>query len=133
MLELLPCFGESCTLWGIMNLPSSTGMKYTQRDLHQQLAQAQHVVVDLQHEVHYLNNQLHPILDREEDGPDMLEDDGWDEEEVEPEGDDPICDLDSNHIEDQKCLVTSGNARCILAIYVMDLQFKFGICDWTIM
>ena len=29
--------------------------------------------------------------------------------------------------------MTSGNARCILAIYVMDLKFKFGICDWTIM
>ena len=71
-----------------------------ERDLRRQLAQAQLQVMDLQHEVHYLNNQLHPILDREEDGPDMLEDDGWDEEEVEPEGDDPICDLDSNHIED---------------------------------
>ena len=42
--------------------------------------------MDLQHEVHYLNNQLNPILDGEEDGPDMLvEDDGWDEEEVELE------------------------------------------------
>ena len=89
--------------------------------------------MDLQHEVHYLNNQLHLILDDED--PDMLvEDDGWDEEEVEPEdGDDPISDLDSDHNEDQNRLVTSGNARCILAIYVMDLQFKFSICDGTIM
>ena len=73
---------------------------YAERDLRQQLAQAQHVVMDLQHEVHYLNNQLHPIL--EDKDPDMLvEDDGWDEEEVEPEdGDDPISDLDSDHNED---------------------------------
>ena len=45
----------------------------------------------------------------------------------------PISDLDSDHNEDQKRLVTSQSARCIPAIYVMDLQFKFGICDWTIM
>ena len=57
--------------------------------------------MDLQHEVHYLNNQLNPILDGEEDGPDMEEDDDWDEEEVEPkEEDDPISDLDSDHNED---------------------------------
>ena len=31
--------------------------------------------MDLQHEVHYLNNQLNPILDGEEDGPNMEEDD----------------------------------------------------------
>ena len=31
-----------------------------ERDLRQQLAQAQNIVVDLQHEVHFLNNQLHP-------------------------------------------------------------------------
>ena len=57
---------------------------------------------DLQHEVHYLNNQLHPILDEEDEDPEMLvEDDRWDEEEVEPENDDdPISDLDSNHNED---------------------------------
>ena len=80
-----------------------------ERDLRQQLAQAQHVVMDLQHEVHYLNNQLNPILDGEEDGPDMLvEDDDQDKEEVEPkEGDDPISDLDSDHNEDQNRLVTS--------------------------
>ena len=78
----------------------STMQDHAKRDLHQQLAQAQHVVMDLQHEVHYLNDQLHPIL--EEEDPDMLvDDDGWDEEEVELEdGDDPISDLDSDHNED---------------------------------
>ena len=40
---------------------------HAERDLHQQLAQAQHVVMDLQHEVHYLNHQLHPIIDEEEE------------------------------------------------------------------
>ena len=64
--------------------------------LHQQLAQAQLQVMNLQHEVHYLNNQLNPILDGEEDGPNMEEDD---DEEPE-EGDDPISDLDSDHDED---------------------------------
>jgi len=55
--------------------------------------------MNLQHEVHYLNNQLNPILDGEEDGPNMEEDDK--EEEVEPEeGDDPISHLDSDHDED---------------------------------
>jgi len=58
-------------------------------------------VVHLQHDVHFLNNQLHPILDEEEEDPEMLvEDDGWDEEvELENE-DDPISDLDSDHNED---------------------------------
>ena len=52
--------------------------------------------------MHYLNNQLHPILDEEDEDPKMLvEDDGRDEEEVEPENkDDPISDLDSDHNED---------------------------------
>jgi len=45
--------------------------------------------MNLQHEVHYLNNQLNPILDGEED----------DDEEPE-EGDDPISDLDSDHDKD---------------------------------
>ena len=60
------------------------------------------MVVDLQQEVHFLNNQLHPILDEEEKDPEMLvKDDGWEEEEVELENeDDPISDLDSGHIED---------------------------------
>ena len=55
-------------------------------DLHHQLAHTQNMVVDLQHEVHFLNNQLHPILD---------------EEEVELEDEDNvISDLDSKHAED---------------------------------
>ena len=60
------------------------------------------MVVDLQHEVHFLNNQLHSILDEEEEDPEMMvEDDGWEEEEVELEDeDDPISDLDSEHAED---------------------------------
>ena len=80
-----------------------------ERDLRQQLAQTQNVVMDLQHEVHFLNNQLHLILDEEEEDPEMLvEDDGWDEEEVEIENeDDPISDLDSDYDEDQNCLVNS--------------------------
>ena len=45
------------------------------------------MVVDLQHEVHFLNNQLHPILDEEE------------EVELEDE-DDAISDLDSEHTEE---------------------------------
>ena len=95
---------------GIRNHPSSSGMKYTQRDLRQQLAWAQHVVMDLQHEVHFLNNQLHLILDEEEEDPEMLaEDDGQDEEEVEPENeDDPIFDLNNDHNEDQNCLVVKA-------------------------
>ena len=57
--------------------------------------------MDLQHEVHYLNNQLNPILHGEEDAPNMEEVDDEDEEEVEPEeGDDPISDLDNDHNED---------------------------------
>ena len=60
------------------------------------------MVVDLQHEVHFLNNQLHPILDEEEEDPEMLvEDDRWEEEEVEPEDeDDAFSNLDSEHVED---------------------------------
>ena len=60
------------------------------------------MVIDLQHEVHFLNNQLHPILNEEEDDLEMLvEDDGLEEEEVELEDeDDPISDLDSEHAED---------------------------------
>ena len=42
------------------------------------------MVVDLQHEVHFLNNQLDPILDEEEDPEMFVEDDGWEEEEVVP-------------------------------------------------
>ena len=79
------------------------------RDLCQQLAQTQNIVVDLQQEVPFLNNQLHLILDEEEEDPEMLvQDDGWEEEEVELEDDDdPISDLDSEHVEDQNHIVTS--------------------------
>ena len=85
-----------------------------ERDLCQQLAQALHVVMDLQHEVHYLNNKLHPILDEEDKDPEMLvEDDGWDKKGVETENeDDPISDLDSNLNEDQSHLVTSMLTQC---------------------
>ena len=82
----------------------SNAQDRAERGLRQQLAQAQFQVMNLQHEVHYLNNQLNPILDGEEDGLNMEEDDDEDEEEeeVEPEeGDDPISDLDSDHDEDQ--------------------------------
>ena len=60
------------------------------------------MVVDLQHEVHYLNNQLHPILDEEEEDLEMfVEDDGWEEEQMDLEDeDDVISDLDSEHAED---------------------------------
>ena len=60
------------------------------------------MVVDLQHEVHYLNNQLHPLLDEEKEDPEMLvEDDGWEEEEVDLEDeDDAISDLDNEHAEE---------------------------------
>ena len=54
-----------------------------ERDLRQQLAQTQNMVVDLQHEVHFLNNQLHPILNEVEDPEMLIEDDGWEEEEIE--------------------------------------------------
>ena len=59
------------------------------------------MVVDLQHKVHFLNNQLHLILDEEEEDLEMLvEDDSW-EEEVELENeDDPISDLYSEQPED---------------------------------
>ena len=52
--------------------------------------------------MHYLNNQLHPLLDEEKEGLEMLvEDDGWEEEEVELEDeDDAISNLDSEHAED---------------------------------
>ena len=92
-----------------MNRPSISGMKYTQRDLSQQLARAQHVVMDVQHEVHNLNNPLHPILSKQDEDLEMLvEDDGWDEKEVEPENeDDPISVLDSDHNKDQNFLVTN--------------------------
>ena len=58
------------------------------------------MVVDLQHEVHYLNNQLHPFLDEEEEDLEMLVEDGWEEEEVDLEDeDDAMSNLDSEHAE----------------------------------
>ena len=59
------------------------------------------MVVDLQHEVHYMNNQLHPLLDEEEEDPEMsVEEDGWEEEEVDlKDEDDAISNLDSEHAE----------------------------------
>ena len=52
--------------------------------------------------MHFLNNQLHSILNEEEEDPEMLvEDDGWEEEEVELEDEDnPISNLDSDHAKD---------------------------------
>ena len=51
--------------------------------------------------MHFLNNQLHPILNEEEDPETLVEDDGWEEEVVEQEDeDDPISNLDSEHAED---------------------------------
>ena len=60
------------------------------------------MVADLQHEVHYLNNQLLLILDEEEEDPKMfVEDDGWEEQEVEPvDEDNAISDLDSDHTDE---------------------------------
>ena len=59
------------------------------------------MVVDLQHEVHFLNNQLHPILDEEEEDSEMfVEDYGWEEEEVVPmDEDEALSDLDSDHAD----------------------------------
>jgi len=48
-----------------------------------------------------LNNQLHLILDEEEDPEMLVEDDGWEEEEVElKDEDDTMSDLDREHAED---------------------------------
>ena len=58
---------------------------------------------DLQHEVHYLNNQLHLILEEEEEHLEIfIEDDGWEEEEqgVPVDEDDAISDLDSKHADE---------------------------------
>ena len=62
------------------------------------------MVVDLHPEVHYLNNQLHTILNEEEEDLELLvEDDGLEEEEVEPvedDEDDAISDLDSDQADE---------------------------------
>ena len=68
-------------------------------DLRHQLAHAQNMVVDLQHEVHYLENQLHPILEEEEDPKMFVEDDSWEEEDPSDEDDD-ISILDNEHAEE---------------------------------
>ena len=74
------------------------------------------MVVDLQHEVYFLNNQLLPILDEEEEDPEMMvEDDGWEEVDLEDE-DDGISDLDSEHDEEYNRLGTSQCTSCIPAI-----------------
>ena len=50
--------------------------------------------------MHFLNNQLHPILDEEEEDSEMfVEDDGW-EEVVPSDKDDAISDLDSENAEE---------------------------------
>ena len=47
-----------------------------------------------------MNNQLHPILDEKEEDLEMfVEDDGWEEVDLEDE-DDAISDLDSEHAEE---------------------------------
>ena len=53
--------------------------------------------------MHYLNNQLHPLLDEEEEDQKMLvEVDGWEEEEVDLEDeDDAISDLDSGTLKNR--------------------------------
>ena len=59
------------------------------------------MVVDFQHEVHHLNNQLHPFLDDEEEDLEMMvDDDGWEEEVELEDEDDAIFDLDSGHAKD---------------------------------
>ena len=51
--------------------------------------------------MHFLNNQLHPILDEEEEDTEMMvEDDGWEEEVELEDEDDAISDLDNEHAED---------------------------------
>ena len=51
--------------------------------------------------MHYLNNQLHLILNEEEDPEMLVKDDGWEEEDVELENEDnPISDLDNEHADD---------------------------------
>ena len=50
--------------------------------------------------MYFLNNQLHPILDEEEEDPEILvEDDGWEEEVELEDEDEAISDLDSEHVE----------------------------------
>ena len=57
--------------------------------------------------MHYLNNQLHPLLDEEEDPKMLVKDDGWEEEVDLVDEDDAISDLDSEHAKEYSHLVTS--------------------------
>ena len=51
--------------------------------------------------MHHLNNQLHPILDEEEEDLEMMvEDDGCMEEVELEDEDDAISNLDSEHAKD---------------------------------
>ena len=50
--------------------------------------------------MHYLNNQLHPILDEEEDLEMFGEDDSWEEEVDLEDEDDAISNLDCEHTEE---------------------------------
>ena len=51
--------------------------------------------------MHHLNNQLHPLLDGEEEDPEMMvKDDGWEEEVELEDEDDAISDLDSEYAEE---------------------------------
>ena len=57
--------------------------------------------------MHFLNNQLHPILDEEEEDPTMFdEDDGWAEEDVVPvnEGE-ALFNLGSDHADVQSSFI----------------------------
>ena len=56
-----------------------------------------------------MNNQLHPILEEEEDPKMFIEDDGWEEEEqvVPVDEDDAISDLNNEHTDEYSNLVTS--------------------------
>ena len=50
--------------------------------------------------MHFLNNQLHLILDEEEDLEMFGEDDSWEEEVDLEDEDDAISDLDNDHAEE---------------------------------
>ena len=76
------------------------------------LQQAQNTIAELQHDIDRLNNTIDPIhpLDEEEDLDMLIEDDGWEEVEVEPEedvvpmednDDEPMSDIDSDHSDEQ--------------------------------
>ena len=62
------------------------------------------MVVDLQHEVYYLNNQLHPLLNEEEDLEMLVEDDGWEKEDRKLQ-ERPWPQLDENYGQLQMCFI----------------------------